>query len=54
MVNLGSAMITLEEKNDDYFKDCFIILIYVGSLERQVLTLFTSDDGAVFSTQVLG
>jgi hypothetical protein len=52
MVNVGSAMITLK-KNNDYFKKDVTILIYVGSMMRQILTVFTNDDGVVLSTQVL-
>jgi hypothetical protein len=52
MVNLGLAMIT-PKKNNDYFKKHATILIYVGSMMRQVLTVFTSDDGVVLSTQML-
>jgi hypothetical protein len=51
MVNLGSAVITL--KNNDYFKKQATILIYVATMMRQVLTLFTNDYGVVLSTQVL-
>jgi hypothetical protein len=53
MVNLGSAMIVLK-KNNDYFKKHVTILIYVGSMMRQILTVFTNDDnGVVLSTQAL-
>jgi Mlc titration factor MtfA (ptsG expression regulator) len=52
MVNLGSCMITLK-KNSDYFKKHVTILIYVSSMMRQVVTVFTNDDGVVLSTQLL-